>query len=192
MNILTGVAVALTAYFIIRTIKKPHEWIDRINLLPIMGFMWYMRFAGMNEMAWPQAFIFSGLIALGVVIILVHNKVIMNRLRLGVNLFLIIGGLAFLFHNEALLKWYASTKGGPFFGCIAIVGLLTTLFTPSGFLGNPAKNRYAIRYGSLLLLGATIIAWVWAVQNDGMGLLQSVVIPFLLLILIRDQLDKHL
>ena len=192
MNIFTLLSVGAAAYFIVSLINQPKQWLARIKLLPILGFMLYARMAGMNEQAWSHAFIFGGLLALGVTLILLQKKITMDRVMLGINLFLFVGAIGFLFHVPIILKWYSASKGGPFFSCIVLVGLLSIFFTKSGFLGNQTKTKAAIRYGSFLLLASTIIALIWSLQMNTQGLLGAVVLPFFVLKMIQHQLERNL
>ncbi len=192
MNLFTMLSVGVATYFVISLIKKPKQWLARIMLLPLLGFMLYVRFAGMTLKAWENGFIFGGFLALAVTLILLQKKVIMDRIMLGVNLFLCIGGLGFLFNLKTILKWYGMTKGGPFFSCIAAVGLLSTLFTKAGFLGASNKTKEAVRYGSFLLLAATVVALIWSLQMDASGLLWAVAVPFFVLKMIQRQLERNL
>ena len=186
------ITVAILIYCGLMILRNPKNWIDYLNLLPLIAFMAYARAYGMTQQSWTGAFEFAGLLAVGVIAVLWQQGVTLNRIMLGVNCFFIVGGLGFLFNNSEILEWYSATKGGPFFGCIAMVGLLSTLFTKAGFIGVASKNKRAIQYASFLLLAVTFCALIWSVHNDEQGLMWAVAIPFIILRFVRQQLVDHL
>lgn len=116
----------------------------------------------------------------------------MDRIMLGINLFLIVGAIGFLLNNDTILDWYGSTKGGPLFCAVAIVGIITTMFSSRGFIGVVAKKRELVVYSSLLLLAATFIALVWSVSAESQGIFWAIVVPFILLKVMREKLIEHL
>lgn len=116
----------------------------------------------------------------------------MDRIMLGLNIFLIVGACGFLFEIPAILDWYSSSKGGPLFTCIAVVGFISMFCTKTGFIGIATKKKEIMNYTSFLLLAATFIALVWSVSAEAYGLLWAVVMPFIVLKITRDQLITHL
>ncbi len=171
---------------------NPSHWHYYLKWVPVSAFMIGARAYGMTDEAWHNAFILAGFFAVFIFVILSRQKIIYDRLMLGVNVFFLMGAYGFLFGNDLILEWYSASKGGPFFGCIMVVGLLATLFTKSGFVGVKHKNKQAVQYASFLLFAAAVIASIWSVRADAQGLLISVVIPFILLRVIRDQLVRQM
>ena len=106
-------------------------------------------------------------------------------------LFLRAGAVGFLFIIERLIEWYSTTKGGPFFTWILIVGLFATLFTKTGFIGKKGMSKDAVRYASFLLLAGTFVALIWSIQTDDQGVLFAVIVPYIILMLCEDQLERH-
>ncbi len=191
MNIFIIISLAAVVYWAIAIYKKPSRWVHFLQYAPIVFFAGYMRMEDMTDALWSYAFSFAGFCAIGAILISIHKRITMDRLFLGVNLFLILGACGFLFNLQPLLEWYGDTTGGPFFTCIFVVGLFTTLFTQSGFIGAKNMSRDAIRYGSFLLLAATLIALVWSVKADDQGILWATAMPFIILRIIQDQIVKH-
>ena len=190
MNIFVIISLAAVVYWAIAIYKNPSRWVHFLQFAPIFLFVRYMRMQEMTD--WSYAFSFAGLCAVGAILISMHKRVTLDRLFLGVNVFLILGACGFLFNFQPLLEWYSDTTGGPFFTCIFAVGLLTTLFTKSGFIGKKHMSRDAIRYGSFLLLAATIIALIWSVKADDQGILWATIVPFIILRIVQDQITKHI
>jgi hypothetical protein len=185
-------SAALILYYAVMLIRYPHHWPSYLPVVPLILFMAYARVYGMAHRVWVGAFELGGATALMVIMTLAYHRIPFDRIMLGVNLFLTLGGIAFLFDNETLLRWYESSKGGPLFGCIGVVGLLTTFFTERGFIGVNSGTKEAVRYTSFLLLATTFAALVWSVSADSDGLLWAVIIPFVILTGVRKQLIEHL
>ncbi len=190
MNIFILISLAAVVYWGIAIYRQPSRGVHFLQYMPIFLFVRYMRMQEMTD--WSYAFSFAGLCALGVILVSLHKGITMDRLFLGVNLFLILGACGFLFNLQPLLEWYGDTTGGPFFTCIFAVGLLAMLFTKSGFIGTKHMDRDAIRYGSFLLLAATMIALIWSVKADDQGIVWATIVPFIILRIVQDQIAKHI
>lgn len=191
MNIFLVITIAAIIYWVVMLYRMPRSWVSFLQFVPIVGFMWFARMLP-NLVFWKSAFTFGGLLAAGAIAISIQQRCIMNRLFLGANTFLLLGAGAFLFNFSTVLKWYASSEGGPFFTCIAAIGLLTTLFTKTGFVGKRGLAKDAVRYGSFLLFAATCVALVWSIQNAAQGIVVAVVAPFIVLTFIQRQMMYHL
>ena len=129
MQIFSLLSLAIIIYCVIAIYRKPKTWLRYLQIAPLVAFMVYARLNQMTNIAWIHAFIFSGIIAIGVIAILFHKRVLMDRLYLGANLFLILGACGFLFKLPLIIEWYHATNGGPFFSFIAAVGFFASLFT---------------------------------------------------------------
>ncbi len=132
----------------------------------------------------------SGFIAVIVSAIQLYASVIIDRLILGVNLFLAVGAVAFLGNIDLLLYYYATYKGVVFLSSIAFVGLITTLFSDAGFVGVAAHNKKLVRNASLQLLALTCAAIAWSYVMNTDGLLVAVMLPFMILRLMYEKLGK--
>lgn len=192
MDIFTVISLAAIVYWIIVVYQNPTQWTRHVQFMPIVFFMLYVQANGLTHEAWISGFTFSGLLAAGTVVFSIQQRIIMDRLFLGVNFFLLLGAAGFSFEITQLIKWYSATNSGPFFSCIAVIGLITTLFTKTGFLGKKGLNRDAVRYGSFLLLAATFVALIWSVQQDAQGILWAVIAPFGVLSFIQYQMRQHI
>ena len=184
--------LAAVIYWIVAIYNKPSSWTYYLQFMPVFGFIRYMRLQDTPAEAWHTAFTFGGLLAAGAIVICVQQRIVMNRIYLGANAYLMLGASAFLFDMPTVLKWYSSSQGGPFFTMIAIIGLLTTLFTKTGFVGKKGLNKDAVRYGSFLLLAATFMALIWSIQNASQGIMVAVVVPFIVLKFIQKQMKYHI
>jgi len=165
--------------------------INLLTFLPLFVFMLVARLHGMTELAWQEAFMLSGLCAIVIVTIQMYQKLIIDRLMLGVNLFLTLGAVAFLVNIDSLLYYYGAYKGVAFLSCIAVVGIVTSLFSDSVFVGISSHNKKLINEVSLQLLAvnAAAIAWSFVMNSD--GLIISVVVPYVALRVIYERLGKE-
>jgi hypothetical protein len=192
MNYLLIISALVIAYYVYMVMRHPRNWLAYLHLLPVVTFTTYARLCGMHEQAWTGAFELAGIVAVIVIAILWHQRIIMDRIMLGVNIFLIIGAAGFLLNSDTILDWYGTSKGGPLFCSIAAIGLITTIFSPRGFIGVVAKKKETVQYSSFLLLAVTFIALVWSVSAEMYGLLWAVVLPLVILKGMREQLVHHL
>jgi len=192
MNYFLITLVGAIAYYAIVVIRAPENWPSYLPSLPILVFMTYARAYQMAPHAWASAFELAGAVSVIVIGLLWYHAISFDRIMLGLNLFLIIGGVGFLADNKTILQWHSSTKGGPLFGCIVLVGLLSMLVTRTGFIGVPTQRKKTSTYASFLLLAASFIALVWSITADAQGIFWAVAVPFVALGILRVQLIKHL
>lgn len=165
--------------------QKPSDWPKFIKFLPLTGFMVYARMKGMTSLAWQEAFYVAGLLALIVFAVLWYKKITLDRLMLGMNLFLFSAAVGFFFNIEPLLNFYEAYKGVALLGNVAIVGILSTLFFPAGFIGIVHSDTMK---SSLILLGASILAVIWSVIMNTQGIALSAALPFILLKIFQEYL----
>ena len=167
------------------------NWIDLIKLIPFSLFMIYARIYGMTDLAWKDAFILGGIAAILVFIIQLHKKVIMDRLILGMNLFLLFGAICFLFKWYSFLYYYSTYKGVVFFSSIFLVGLCTACLSKAGFVGVLSKNKKdVIRYSWYLLgVNGILIGCMMLIGNNflGLGELLPIIVGFSQLKITRDK-----
>lgn len=163
-----------------------------VSFIPVIVFILYTYLYGMSQQAYHGAFELAGLIAIIIIGMEYKKGQILDRLMLGLNLYFFLGALGYLFSSERILEWYARSAGGPLFFCIAMVGLLATLFTKPGFVGRVQQDTHAQKYASFILLAASFVAWIWSVNGAQFGVLWAVVAPFFVLLLIREQLVQKI
>jgi hypothetical protein len=80
-----------------------------------------------------------------------------NRLIIGANLWLVFGGAAAFLEQWWLLKIYQRFGEASLFTSILVVGLLSTVLSPAGFIGK-LGNKAIVRQRSVLLLLAVLVA----------------------------------
>lgn len=89
-----------------------------------------------------------------------------NRLIIGANVWLILGGLAGFTQQWWFLRLYERLGESSLFATMFVVGLATTAGTPSGFVGT-AGARPRVMLASVALLVAVGAAFVVAQANQG-------------------------
>ena len=119
-----------------------------------------------------------------------RNKFILNRITLGVNLFLISGAMAVLFGLDNILDLYWRFNPAPMFAWVVTVGLATTLFSPFGFVGTRGHNPGRDRLYSTFLLAAAMVALGISLFFQG-KIVYSDILPFIGLFIVNDKLRSR-
>jgi hypothetical protein len=128
-----------------------------IQFFPLSVFATYAFWAGVPTGArWVEAFQLAAVAAVVQLAILLPRRRPTNRLILGANLYLLVGGAAALGRQWWLLEAYGVLQETGIFLSIAGVGVVTTFATPAGFVAVPGAPRADVRRASLWLLGATL------------------------------------
>jgi hypothetical protein len=130
-----------------------------IQFLPLSSFASFAFWNGVpsNE-RWIQAFEFGALAGVIQLIIISFQPNPVNRLILGANLYLIVGGIAAFLQQWWLFKLYGSLQESAIFIFIFAVGLISTFATAAGFLSVHSQARAKVKNYSYCLLAATLIA----------------------------------
>jgi hypothetical protein len=139
-----------------------------VQFFPLSLFATYAFWRGVptNE-RWVVAFELAALAAVIQLLVLLPQRRPMNRLILGANVYLLIGGAAALAKQWWVLEAYGALKESGIFLSMLGVGVVTTFATSAGFVAVVDAPRERIRRASLWLLGATLIAVVVALAFRG-------------------------
>lgn len=163
-----------------------------LKYAPLFLFILCARYKGLTDLAWRDAFIVGGIASVVVVAIQLYKKEIIDRCMLGINLFLILGAVGFLCDISLLLYYYSAYKGVSLLSCIAVVGLLTTLFSPAGFIGIEITKKRLIYDASFQLLLVNILAIVWSFIMNSEGLFLAVVVPYLVVCVMYERIGRDI
>ncbi|WP_222566149.1 hypothetical protein [Novilysobacter antarcticus] len=141
------------------------KWIFAfIQFVPLSLFATYAFWSGTpDESRWEMAFKLASLAAIIQLAIIVPQRRPTNRLILAANLYLLLGGLAFLTHQWWFLKLYNSLQEAAIFILMLAVGIVATLTSAAGYIGAQGSPRRA----SLVLLFATALALMFALAFRG-------------------------
>jgi len=132
---------------------------------------------------WLSAFLWAGgAAALQLLLLIIFRREIpLDRMILGVDVYLIIGG-TFVVSGEAdLLKLLYMLKESGVSLCVLFVGIFTTFLTPSGFVGVLGKNNaHEVKFYSIILLLIACIAVLVSFLFRG-NMLFSAIVPLIFL-----------
>lgn len=130
-----------------------------VQFFPLSLFATYAFWRGVpTGQRWVEAFELAALAAVVQLSILLLRRRPLNRLILGANLYLLIGGAAALGRQWWLLDVYGALRESGIFLSMLVVGVVTTFATSAGFVAVAGAPREAVRRASLWLLAATVIA----------------------------------
>ena len=133
-----------------------------------LAFFAYLAFARgqSTDEAFIYAFKASSLLAVAELALLLARKAPANRLILGANVWLIAGGVAAFAEQWWWLRIYQQFGEASLFLSMLLVGVVSTLFTPSGFIAKlgPKLN---VQRSSLFLLAAVGCALIVAIYFRG-------------------------
>lgn len=117
------------------------KYITIIEFIPIVAFGLVVRLTSENGVNWKLAFIIGAFFAVFEKALLVAKRFPLDRLLLGVDVFLIIGGVGFLFNISLILNTYDRLIQATLFASLLAIGLLTTFLTERGFVGIKHHER---------------------------------------------------
>ena len=169
-------------------------FISLLSFVPIFVFLAYARikqFLGSCTVAWQEPFYIGASLAIVLTTLQYYSGMIIDRLMLGANLFLIASASFFLFQINPCVSFLGAYKGPSFIVAVLLVGIVSTLFTRYGFIGCTG-DQSKITHASLLLLIATLFALTWAFIFNSDGLLVSAVLPFIALRLLSEYLKNSI
>jgi alpha-beta hydrolase superfamily lysophospholipase len=163
-----------------------------IQFLPLSVFATYaFRYGAPTSARWIAAFEMAAVVAAIQLVILLPRHQPANRLILGANLYLLVGGAAAVTHQWWVLEAYDVLGESAIFLFMLTVGGVTTWATPSGFVAVDGAPRDEVRLVSLWMLGATLAAVVVAVVFRG-DRTWAAVVPVLALALLQRWLRHRL
>ena len=170
----------------VKRIAKGVAW-SIIQFVPLSVFLILSETGDDNYDPWPRAFMTGGSIA-AIGFIVVWNfaqRLRFDRLLIGVNVFLIIGGLITASDNESLISAYRWLREAAMFGWIIVVGLIATLSTKRGFIDVEHNDSKAVQRASWLALICCGIAFGISFYFRGSGSLWAAPAPFIGLVIAR-------
>lgn len=167
------------------------KYLNIIEFIPIVAFGLVVRLTSENGVNWKLAFIVGACFAVFEKTLLVAKRFPLDRLLLGVDMFLIVGGVGFLFNIPLILDVYERLIQATLFAFLLAVGILTTFLTERGFVGIKHHERGRVVIYSLYLLGAGVVAFLVSLAFRGNYLLAGI-LPFTGMIVANRMLIKKL
>jgi len=161
-----------------------------LEMIPLPIFLLCVEVVNPSKMSeWLIPYLLPSIAAILITIFLQKTKGTLNRLFVGINLYLISGAIGVLTNFTALNLLYGQLEAAAMLIWIALVGIAYTIFSPGGFIGIDHKdNSVVVRY-SLLLLVVAGLAIIISFFFKGSRLLSEIV-PFMTLFSAAAYLKK--
>ncbi len=169
--------------------RRPLKFLEA---LPLSIFLLFLRFFDTAiAQSWKAAFIGGSLAAVITILYGFHEKMIFNRVLLGINLYLISGGIAVITHQWWLNTLYHDLQASGILVWVFFVGLVSLGLSPRGFIGVDDPDRKKVKQLSLYLLLVSAVALLISFGFRGNRVL-SEVIPFVILFIAGSRLRSGL
>lgn len=163
-----------------------------VQFFPLSLFASYAFWYGApDEARWRDAFQLASLAAFLQLAVVLPQRRPANRLVLAVNLYLLLGGIAFLAHQWWLLRLYDALRESAIFVSMLVVGVVTTIGSPAGFIASQVAPRGAVIRTSGLLLAATAVGLIMSFVFRGDRYLAAV-FPIVALAILQRVLTYRL
>lgn len=167
------------------------------NFIPLIAFIWLSRLCGTQSATacpWTYAFYAGAVIAILQLLYTWYKKLPLDYIAIGTDVFLIFGAAAFLVFPPLVVP-YAYFRQTVIFLWILVVGIITTVVRPEGFL-QVNSHRYTTKSltGSILLLGIVSLAFIASlvlIKYYDMGTAIGVALPFAAMLIGRETLRKQ-
>ena len=174
------------------------QWIFAlVQFVPLSFFASYAYWNGPPDRdRWMLAYEYAAVAAVVQLLIVLPQRRPANRLILGASLYLIAGGLAAITQQVWLLRIYRDFQESAIFGCMLLIGSLTTIFSPVGYVGvatvdRATTGRATIRRSSIVLLAATLLALGCSILFRG-NRQQAAVLPIVGLAIVQRVLASRI
>jgi len=142
--------------------KNP-MWAELIQLVPIVSFALPFIVKGEVDLSRAQqTFLLAAVLTIPATFLVTRRGLALNPILVGTSFWLWVAAIAFNAHLDSASAWLVWAQGAGLFLAIFAVGVLTTLASPHGYIGARHPDGRWVRRASLLLLGATALALLWA------------------------------
>lgn len=124
-----------------------------LDFLPLFIFLQVVSLSGKTGAEkWLFAYEVAGAVSVVHVIYLRLRKIVASRVALGVDLYLFTGGMVSVFSFTPIIDILNAAREFGVLLSICIVGISTTIFSPSGFVGYQSCTSSTRRYSAYLLM----------------------------------------
>jgi len=172
--------------------KKSFVIFGIIEAIPLPIFLIY---AGLIDQSIPQnwqgPYFTSSIAALLTTTLLILNRVPLNRLIIGINVYLITGSFILLTEQVWLNQLYGKMEAAGMLAVIIIVGVVSLLLSPAGFIGIKSQDRKKVIMFSLYLLVVAQVAFLVSFYFQG-NKIYSEYVPFIALFAIQGILRSKM
>ena len=161
--------------------KKHSRIFNLIEAVPLLFFLIYYRVVEpTSSQDWLVPYLAGAMAAVLTMSILWLKDVLLSPVFVGVNIYLLSGCLGLVTQQTWLNQLYDSLQASGMLAWIIIVGVVSLIFSPAGFIGIDSKNRQIIVVYSLYLLVVAIVAFLLAYSFRTDRILSETV-PFIIL-----------
>ncbi|MCP4116369.1 MAG: hypothetical protein GY737_13360 [Desulfobacteraceae bacterium] len=140
---------------------------------------------------WKLPFVAAGGPSLLVTLVMLLKRMPLNRIFLGINLYLASGALAFITRQWWLNQLYDRLQASGMLAWVCLVGVITTLAAPRGFINSPCPGKERILRFSIYLLCFSLAAFAVSFGFQG-NRVMSEMVPFMGLFTIQAVLQSRL
>ena len=141
---------------------------------------------------WNIPFYAGGLAALVCIVFCLSQRTMFKRIMLGINLYLLSGGLALITHQWWLNNLYGNLQASGMLLWVVGIGVVTLAVSPGGFVGVVCEDKMKVKQYSLYLLIASICAFLLSFWFRGGDRLLAEIIPFVTLFMVQNSLQAKL
>ena len=165
--------------------------INVIEFIPISAFVYVVRLTDENGVNWKLAFVLGACLAVIEKAFLMAKRLPLDRISIGADVFLIVGGIAYLFKIHLILNIYGLLYQATLFAALLAVGIFTTILSERGFVGIKHHERRRVIHYSIFQLGAGVIAFLVSFTSRG-DVFFAWILPFTGMVVINWILAKKL
>ena len=168
-----------------------NKLLNIIEFIPISVFGLIFSFTRENGVNWKFVFILGACLAVIGKALLMARRFPLDRIFLGADVFLVVGGTGFLFNISLILHIYGTLFHATLFAALLAVGIFTTFLTERGFVGIKHHDRSRVIHYSMYLLGAGVVAFLISFLSRG-NVFLAWILPFTGMMAINWILAKRL
>ena len=162
-----------------------------IEAVPLILFLIFYRIVAPDaSQNWLAPYLAGATGAVLTTSILCVKGVLLNRIFLGINIYLLVGCLGVVTQQSWLTQLYGELRASGMLAWVVVVGIASLLFTPSGFIGVDSASRKFVIVYSVCLLVVAVVVFLLAYTFRSMRAV-SETIPFALLFLSYAALRYH-
>ena len=167
-----------------------------IEGIPLIVFLVSARFIDPSlPENWLMPFAVSAILSVSIIFVMKKKRYIFNRVFLGINIYLIIGFLAFILKQYWLTQVYSNMKASGMLVGVIFTGIISTIFSRKGFIGIDHPNsRLITKYSTILIVIAIAVTPISYTFQESR--IMAEVIPFssifIALNILRNLADKKL
>ena len=161
-----------------------------MKFIPIAGYLICVYSPYIHNKA--LGFIIGGILAVTQLIFFALESKPLNRIIIGIDIYLMIMGFAMLSKSIYLLKILGSLDGASLLLCILLVGIFATMFSRSGFVGSDNYEQpEKIRLHSIILLCLVAVAAALSFAFSG-NYRFTVIVPMIIICIANMNLLKDI